>query len=58
MRQDNPVRGILRPADGRRERRLSDDEYNLLGNALREADAASIWPAAVAAARFIALTGA
>ena len=57
MRIDNPVRGVTRFADGRRERRLSDDEYKALGKALRNAEAASVWPAAVAAGRFLALTG-
>ena len=57
MRTDNPVHGVMRPADGRRERRLSDDEYGALGEALREATARNIWPAAIAAARFLALTG-
>jgi integrase len=57
MRGDNPVRGVIRFADGKRERRLSDDEYKMLGEALRLADAKRIWPAAVAAARFLALTG-
>jgi len=63
MRPDNPVRGVVRPADGRRERHLSDDEYAALGNALRLAEAkdeksnAEVWPPAVAAARFLALTG-
>ena len=57
MRPDNPAHGVMRPADGRRDRRLSDDEYEALGKALRKAEPASIWPAAVAAARFLALTG-
>jgi integrase len=57
MRSDNPVRGVMRFADGRRERRLSDAEYAALGEALRRADAANIWPASIAAARFLALTG-
>jgi integrase len=58
MRADNPVRGVIRFADGKRERRLSDDEYKMLGEALRLADDKRvIWPAAVAAARFLALTG-
>src|SRR5439155_2717100 len=57
MRSDNPVRGVMRFADGRRERRLSDDEYAALGAALRRGEAEGIWPAAVAAARFLALTG-
>ena len=54
MRSDNPVRGVVRPMDGRRNRRLSHAEYQALGQALREADD---WPPAVAAARFLVLTG-
>jgi integrase len=57
MRPDNPVHGTVRFADGRRERRLSDDEYTGLGDALRLGEGASVWPAALAAARFLALTG-
>jgi integrase len=57
LRPDNPVHGVIRFADGRRERRLSDDEYAALGAALRKAEAEGIWPAAVAATRFLALTG-
>ena len=48
MRPDNPVHGVVRLADGRRERRLTDDEYAALGAALRQAEAAHIWPAAIA----------
>ena len=36
---------------------MSDDEYAALGDALRKAEAAEMWPAAIAAARFLALTG-
>jgi integrase len=58
VRSDNPVHGVMRYADGRRERRLSDGEYAALGSALREAEAqGKIWPAATAMARFLALTG-
>jgi integrase len=57
MRADNPVRGVIRFADGKRERRLSDAEYGALGEALRKSEAHGIWPAALAAARFLALTG-
>ena len=56
MRTDNPAHGIVRPADGRRDRRLSDEEYKALGSALEKADAI-IWPPAVAVTRFLALTG-
>jgi integrase len=57
MRPDNPVRGVMRPADGQRKRRLSNTEYEAFGAALRAAQAANIWPAAIAAGRFLALTG-
>jgi integrase len=54
MRVDNPVRGVPQFRDGQRERRLSKSEYRALGKALRHNSA---WPPAVAAARFLALTG-
>ena len=57
IRQDNPVHGIIRPADGRRTRRLTNDEYKALGDALHKAKEANVWPAAIAAAHFLALTG-
>jgi integrase len=57
LRPDNPVHGVIRFADGKRERRLSDGEYAALGDALRRAEVAGIWPAAIAASRFLALTG-
>ena len=57
MRADNPVRGVVRFADKRRERRLSVDEYKALGEALRKAEPAEVFPAAIAASRFLALTG-
>jgi integrase len=57
MRPDNPVHGVMRFADGRRERRLSEDEYLTLGAALRQGEAEGIWPAAIAAVRFLVLTG-
>jgi Arm DNA-binding domain/Phage integrase, N-terminal SAM-like domain len=48
MRTDNPAHGVMRPADGTRERRLSDADYAMLGKALRRAGAENVWPAAVA----------
>ncbi|MGA9726469.1 MAG: tyrosine-type recombinase/integrase [Methylocella sp.] len=57
MRADNPVHGVVRFADGKRERRLTADEYRALGAGLRAAAAAGIWPPAIGAARFLALTG-
>ncbi len=57
MRVDNPVKGVERYTAEPRTRRLSDDEYSNLGAALRLGEAEGMWPAAVAAARFLALTG-
>jgi integrase len=57
MRSDNPVHGVVRPADGKRDRRLTDAEYDALSGALRKAAATNIWPPAIAAARFLAITG-
>jgi len=57
MRADNPVRGVRRFADGRRKRRLTDEEYATLAAALRKADAEGLWPGAIACVRFLALTG-
>jgi len=57
MRTDNPAHGVKKFAENRRERRVSDDEYKLLGAALAKAEAESVWAPAVAAARFLTLTG-
>ena len=57
MRADNPAHGVIRFADGRRERRLSSEEYAKLGQALREAESERAWPPAIAAVRFLAFTG-
>jgi integrase len=57
LRPDNPVRGVERFADRERSRRLSNDEYAVLGDGLRNAEVSGFWPPAVAAAQFLALTG-
>lgn len=71
IRADNPVRGVRTFAENKRERRLSDDEYAALGNALKKAteppprktplppgkEAKGMWAPALAAIRFLALTG-
>jgi len=56
LRADNPVRGVERHADGQRTRRLSEVEYAALGSALRTMPE-TVWPIAVAATRFLAVTG-
>jgi integrase len=56
LRTDNPVRGIKRHKDGQRTRRLSEPEYAALGEALRTMPETA-WPIAIAATRFLALTG-
>jgi integrase len=57
LRADNPVRGVIRPADGRRERRLSAEDYKALGKALTAAQAVGSNPYGLACIRFLALTG-
>ena len=54
LRFDNPAHGIVRFADGRRERRLTDHEYRQLGMAL---NAEKIWKPAIAATWLMVLTG-
>lgn len=56
LRTDNPCKGIERFADGQRERRLSNQEYEALGSGLTSMPK-TIWPIAVAAAKFLAVTG-
>ena len=53
----NPCRGIVRPADRRRDRRLCDDEFRALGEALRGAALGDTWPCVPAAVHFLAITG-
>lgn len=50
----NPVRGVIRPRDGRRSRRLSAEEYAALAAAVKKN---GTWPHALSAIRFLALTG-
>ena len=57
MRPDNPVHGVTRFADGRRDRRVSETEYELLGATLRDAESDLAWPPLIGAVRFLALTG-
>ena len=63
IRTDNPAHGVQRFADNKRDRRLSDQEYAALGDALRqdtkgrEDKPEAIWPPAIAITRFLLLTG-
>jgi integrase len=63
MRPDNPAHGLQRFADGKRDRRLSEDEFSRLGTALSEAEEArqdkpeAIWLPALAMGRFLLLSG-
>ena len=54
----NPVRGVRRPADNRREIRLTADQYRALGNVLAEAEAEGENSSAILAIWLLALTGA
>lgn len=54
LRPDSPVKGILRPSEGSRKRRLEAEEYAAFAKALRRSTAPIH---AVLAMRFILLTG-
>jgi integrase len=53
----NPVRGVKRPADNRREIRLTAEQYRALGKAVAAADVGGENPSTVLAIRLLALTG-
>jgi integrase len=55
-RLDNPVRGVARPADNRREVHLDAAQYKVLGDALKCAEGKGPWQA-VEAVWLLALTG-
>jgi len=55
LRADNPVAGVIRFADGKRERRLSDGEYKQLGDGAALSE--GIWPYAISVIIFLAMTG-
>jgi integrase len=56
-RSDNPVTGIIRPADKRRRKRLDDDGFKAFGRRVQEAEEAGEPWQATSAMRLIALTG-
>jgi integrase len=53
----NPVRGVKRRADDRREIRLTADQYRALGSVLAAVESEGENPSAVRAIRLLALTG-
>jgi integrase len=57
LRADNPAHGVLRYADARRERRLTDAEYRALGAGLLLAETGGTWAPAISATKMMALTG-
>jgi integrase len=54
--EKNPAHGIRKPADGIKKRRLSDDEYRLLGQILQERAADEQFKTTVQIIRLLALT--
>jgi integrase len=53
----NPVRGVKRPADNRREIRLTADQYRALAKALAAAESDGVNPTAILGIQLLALTG-
>jgi integrase len=53
----NPVRGVKRPSDNRREIRLGADQYRVLAKALTAAESDGENPTAILAIQLLALTG-
>jgi integrase len=53
----NPAHGIRKAADQKKDRRLSEDEYRLLGGLLRKAEKDKQYATAVEMARTLAMTG-
>ena len=49
--------GVVKFAEGRRQRRLIDDEYRLLGLALSKAQQGNVWQPAIAATWLMIMTG-
>jgi integrase len=54
--ENNPAHGIRKPADGVKKRRLSDDEYRLLGRILQQKGKDDQFETTVQIIRYLALT--
>jgi integrase len=55
--ETNPAHGIRKPKDKVRQRRLSEDEYRMLGEMMLDASAYDIYATTIAIIRMLALTG-
>jgi integrase len=55
--KDNPARGVKKPPDGKQRRFLALEEIARLGQTMRDVEAASENPTALAAIRLLLLTG-
>lgn len=53
----NPVHGVKRPADRKRDRRLTPEEFGAFGRALQDADACGVSWQSTDAIRLLCLTG-
>jgi integrase len=56
LRSDNPVHGVETHGYNQRQRRMTDNEYSGLGEAM-SAMMNTAWPFAIAATKFLAVTG-
>ena len=57
VRDDNPVKEVQIPKDGKKSRILSPDEYKALGDAMRDMENGGANPVAIRAYRALALSG-
>ena len=57
IRPDNPAHGVIKFAEGRRQRRLIDDEYRMLAMALSRSRQEKVWQPAIDATWLMIVTG-
>lgn len=55
--ESNPVSRVRKFAENPRDRRLSNEEYRMLPTGLQASEKKKMWPPAIAALRFLALSG-